>query len=392
MQQARGNPDSASTHAPDAIRELARLFLRLGIIAFGGPAAHIAMMEDEVVRRRQWLSHEDFLDMLGATNLIPGPNSTEMAIHIGYRRAGWKGLLVAGMCFIVPAVLITLAIAWAYVKFGSLPQAQALLYGIKPVIIAVVVQALWRLGRTALRDSILIALGVMSVVASFLGVNELVVLFGAGIVMAAYRWMRERFSNGASAGALAMFPKFAILKAVAAGAAPFSLMALFLFFLKVGAVLFGSGYVLLAFIQADLVDRLHWLTKAQLLDAVAVGQITPGPVFSTATFVGYLLGGVPGATVSTIGIFLPSFVFVALSGLVLPYLRRSPVTAAFLDGVNVGALALMVLVTWQLGIAAMVDFTTIALAIVSAFLLLRYQFNSAWLIVMGGIVGILALG
>jgi chromate transporter len=392
MEEARGNPESASTHAPDAIRELARLFLRLGIVAFGGPAAHIAMMEDEVVRRRGWLSHDDFLDMLGATNLIPGPNSTEMAIHIGYRRAGWKGLLVAGTCFIVPAVLITLAIAWAYVKFGAMPQAEALLYGIKPVIIAVVVQALWRLGRAALRDSTLVVLGVMSVVASFVGLHELVVLFGAGVIMAAHRWMRERFANGASAAASVMVSKFAVVKAVAAGVAPFSLMALFLFFLKVGAVLFGSGYVLLAFIQADLVDRLHWLTKAQLLDAVAVGQITPGPVFSTATFVGYLLGGVPGATVSTIGIFLASFVFVALSGVALPYLRRSPITAAFLDGVNVGALALMVLVTWQLGLAAMFDFTTIALAVVSAVLLLRFQLNSAWVIVMGGIVGILALG
>ena len=389
MEEGRGNSDPASTRGPDAIRELTALFLRLGITAFGGPAAHIAMMEDEVVRRRQWISHEDFLDMLGATNLIPGPNSTEMAIHIGYRRAGWKGLLVAGMCFIVPAVLITLAIAWAYVKFGSLPQAQALLYGIKPVIIAIVIQALWRLSRTALRDSILIALGIVSVIASFLGVHELIVLFGAGLVMVAIGSARRAFSGSAPA-ALSIFPKFAMLKAAAAGAAPFSLTALFLFFLKVGAVLFGSGYVLLAFIQADLVDRLHWLTKAQLLDAVAVGQITPGPVFTTATFVGYLLGGVPGATVSTIGIFLPSFVFVALSGLVLPYLRRSPITATFLDGVNVGALALMVLVTWQLGIAAMFDFTTIALAIVSAFLLLRYQLNSAWLIVMGGIVGLLA--
>jgi chromate transporter len=390
MEHARGNPAS-STHAPDAIRELAAFFLRLGIVAFGGPAAHIAMMEDEVVHRRQWLSHEDFLDMLGSTNLIPGPNSTEMAIHIGYRRAGWKGLIVAGMCFIVPAVFITFAVAWAYVKFGAMTQAQAVLYGIKPVIIAIVIQALWRLGRTALRDSVLIALGVLAIGASFLGVDELVVLFGAGIIMMAYRWMRARFASGSPA-ALAMIAKYVIVKAVAtAVAAPFSLMGLFLFFLKVGAVLFGSGYVLLAFIQADLVDRLHWLTKAQLLDAVAVGQITPGPVFSTATFVGYLLGGVRGATVSTIGIFLPSFVFVALSGLLLPHLRRSPITAAFLDGVNVGALALMVLVTWQLGLAAMVDFTTIALAIVSAFLLLRFQLNSAWLIVMGGIVGILAL-
>src|SRR3984893_2723644 len=212
--------------------QLAALYLKLGIVAFGGPAAHIAMMEDEVVRRRGWLSHEDFLDMLGAANLIPGPNSTEMAIHIGYRRAGWKGLLTAGMCFIVPAVLITLAVAWAYVKYGALPQAQALLYGIKPVIIAVVVQALWRLSRTALRDSILIAVGVVSVIASFLGIDELVVLFGAGIIMAAYRWTRERFSNRASAEPLAMLPKFARLKAVA-GAPPHSgWRALFLFFLK----------------------------------------------------------------------------------------------------------------------------------------------------------------
>ncbi len=383
MDQARANPES-STHAPDAIGELTRLFLRLGITAFGGPAAHIAMMEDEVVRRRGWLSHAEFLDMLGATNLIPGPNSTEMAIHIGYRRGGWKGLMVAGLCFIVPAVLITLAIAWAYAKFGSMPQSQALLYGIKPVIIAVVIQALWRLGRAALRDGVLIALGIASVAASFLGANELIVLFGSGIVLIGVRAARREVAS------LAMFSKLAILKTAAAGAASFSLMALFLFFLKVGAVLFGSGYVLLAFIQADLVDRLHWLTKSQLLDAVAVGQITPGPVFTTATFVGYLLGGVPGAAVSTIGIFLPSFVFVALSGLVLPYVRRSPITGAFLDGVNIGALALMVLVTWQLGVAAMVDFTTIALAIVSAFLLLRYQLNSAWLIVLGGVVGLLA--
>jgi chromate transporter len=329
--------------------------------------------------------------MLGATNLIPGPNSTEMAIHIGYQRGRFKGLIVAGLCFVVPAVLITLAIAWAYVKFGAMPQAQALLYGIKPVIIAVVLQALWRLGRTALHDGILIALGVVTVVASFLGADELVVLFGAGIAMALYRWMRSRFSNGVSRAALATLPKLAMLKTAAAGAASFSLMALFLFFLKVGAVLFGSGYVLLAFIQADLVDRLHWLTKAQLLDAVAVGQITPGPVFTTATFVGYILGGVSGATVSTIGIFLPSFVFVALSGIVLPYLRRSPITAAFLDGVNVGALALMVPVTRQLGVAAIVDFTTIALALTSAVLLLRYQLNSVWLIVLGGMVGLLAL-
>ena len=381
MEDARGNRPTASTSAPhDELREVAMLFLRLGITAFGGPAAHIAMMEDEVVRRRRWLSHEEFLDMLGATNLIPGPNSTEMAIHIGYRRAGWRGLLVAGSCFIVPAAFITLAIAWAYVKFGAMPRAQALLYGIKPVIIAVVIQALWRLGRTALRNLLLAALGAVCVIASFLGAHELVVLFGAGLIMVALRSVRHGLA------AVAAIPELAITKAAAAS---FSMTALFLFFLKVGAVLFGSGYVLLAFIQADLVDRLHWLTKSQLLDAVAVGQITPGPVFTTATFVGYLLGGVPGATVSTVGIFLPSFMFVALSGLVLPYLRRSPITASFLDGINVGALALMAYVTWQLGIAAIFDFTTVVLVVVSAVLLLRCELNSAWLIVMGGAIGVL---
>ena len=360
--------------------ELALLFLRLGTTAFGGPAAHIAMMEDEVVRRRRWLSREAFLDYLGATNLIPGPNSTELAIHIGHARAGWPGLLVAGACFILPAALIVTAIAWSYVRFGMLPAAEGLLYGIKPVVIAVVVQALVGLGRTALKTPLLIALAVGATVATALGVNELLVLFLAGLLMVALR------RPAASASALALLPT-----APAALAAPtaFGLWPLFAVFLKIGSVLFGSGYVLLAFLRADLVERLGWLTERQLLDAVAVGQITPGPVFTTATFVGYLLAGPRGAGVATLGIFLPAFVFVALSGPLVPRLRRSPTAAAVLDGVNAASLALMAVVTWHLGRAALVDVPTVLLALASWVLLVRLRVNSAWLVLGAGALGLL---
>jgi chromate transporter len=347
------------------LTELARLFLKLGTIAFGGPAAHIAMMEDEVVRRRQWLTHEEFLDLLGATNLIPGPNSTEMAIHVGHKRAGWAGLLVAGACFIMPAFLIVTACAWAYVKFGKLPQAEGLLYGVKPVIIAVVIQALWGLGQKAVKNWPLAILGVAAVALSVLGVNELVVLFGIGVLPMAGR----------------------IRKAVLA-VEPFSLWAMGLFFVKVGSVLFGSGYVLLAFLRADLVDRWGWLTERHLLDAIAVGQVTPGPVFTTATFIGYVLAGPTGALVATVGIFLPAFVFVALSGPLIPRLRRSPVAGAFLDGVNVASLALMAVVTWQLGRTALIDPLTVILAVLAAIMLLRFRMNSAWLVAGGALVGL----
>jgi chromate transporter len=373
------------------LNEVALLFLRLGTTAFGGPAAHIAMMEDEVVRRRQWLGRERFLDLLGATNLIPGPNSTEMAIHIGHQRAGWAGLVVAGLCFIVPASVITLALAWAYVRFGTRPQAFALLYGIKPVVIAVVLQALWGLGRSAVKTKRRALLAVLAVAANALGVNELLTLVAAGVLAAALSLAtidRRRTSHFAAfAGTSATASRAAL--GAGAVATSFSLSALFLFFLKVGAILFGSGYVLLAFLRADLVDHWHWLTDAQLLDAVAMGQITPGPVFSTATFIGYLLGGAPGAFVATAGIFLPSFVFVALSGPLVPRLRRSLTAGAFLDGVNVGSLALMAVVTLSLGRAALVDFTTAALAVGSAVLLLRFRVNSAWLVLAGGVVGLL---
>lgn len=373
---------------PRALRHLALLFLRLGATAFGGPAAHIAMMEDEVVPRRRWLTREEFLDLLGATNLIPGPNSTEMAIHIGHRQGGAAGLLVAGACFILPAALITLAMAWFYVRFGSLPQAEGILYGVKPVIIAVVVQALWGLSRSAVKSWLLAAAAGLSLGAAALGVNELAVLAGAGVSVVVARRIGGPHRG---AGVTALVPGIPLLPAAATGAVagvPFSLSSLFLFFLKVGAILYGSGYVLLAFLRTELVEQRRWLTEAQLLDAVAVGQVTPGPVFTTATFVGYVLGGPAGGGAATVGIFLPAFFFVALSGPLVPRLRRSPAAGAFLDGVNVASLALMALVTWQLSRAAVRDWPSAALVAGSALLLLRYKLNSAWLVLGGGLIGL----
>jgi chromate transporter len=388
-------PVDPGADPPASRTEVALLFLRLGATAFGGPAAHVAMMEDEVVRRRRWLTRQEFLDLLGATNLIPGPNSTEMAIHIGHRRAGWSGLAVAGVCFIGPAALIILALAWAYVHFGTRPQAEALLYGVKPVIIAVVVQALCGLTRTALKSKLLAALALLAVVANAAGANEVGVLLAAGAVAAAVSWIGGRL-HGEFLGSVAWAAPRGSIAHIAAGgaaglglAAPFSLEALFLFFFKVGAILFGSGYVLLAFLRADLVDHLRWLTDRQLLDAVAMGQLTPGPVFTTATFIGYLLGGLPGAAVATAGIFLPSFFFVAVSGPLVPRLRRSPTAGAFLDGVIVGSLALMAVVTFVLARAAIVDLPTTLLAAGSAFLLLRYRVNSAWLVLGGACAGLI---
>jgi chromate transporter len=385
-------PLSGSTFPTGSLRELAFLFLKLGTTAFGGPAAHIAMMEDEVVRRRAWLSHEQFLDLLSATNLIPGPNSTEMAIHIGYQRRGWAGLIVAGGCFILPAALLVALIAWAYSRFGTMPAASGLLYGIKPVVIVIVLQALWGLAPVALKTKSLAAAGIAAAAFNVLGVHELVILFGAGVAVPFYQWVvrqRKDFSTLALAvnapSSLLTLPS--ALPVAASTLFPFGLWALFLFFLKVGSVLFGSGYVLLAFLRADLVDRWQWLTEKQLLDAVAVGQVTPGPVFTTATFIGYILAGPMGALVATIGIFLPAFLFVALSGLLLPRLRRSPAVAAFLNGVNVASFALMGVVTWHLGRAAVVDVPSAVLAIASAFLLIHFRVNSAWLVLGGGFVG-----
>ncbi len=393
-----GETDPPRLPARTSLRELATLFLKLGTIAFGGPAAHVAMMEDEVVRRRRWLTREQFLDYLGATNLIPGPNSTELAIHIGHARAGWPGLVVAGAAFILPAVLMVGALAWGYVRFGALPEVSGILYGVKPVVIAVVVQALWGLGRSAVRSYRLAAIGLAAGAAAAWGVHELVVLAGAAIVAAAWFGLTHAGRARGSSALLAIVgvPLSSAPLAAAAsigaasgvGAASASLGTLFATFVKIGAVLFGSGYVLLAFLRADFVERLGWLTEAQLLDAVAVGQVTPGPVFSTATFVGYLVAGWPGAAVATIGIFLPAFVFVALSGPLVPRIRRSRLAGAALDGVIVASLALVAVVTWQLGSAALVDVVTVQLAIVSALLLIRFRTNSAWLVAGGALIGL----
>ncbi len=342
------------------LREVAELFLRLGFTAFGGPAAHIAMMEDETVRRRQWLTREQFLDLFGAASLIPGPSSTEMAIYLGFRRAGWLGLVLGGVCFILPAALMAAAIAWAYVRYGSLPQVGAVLYGIKPIIIALIAQALWSLGRTALKTKVMVVIAVGALAASLLGVTPLLILVVAALLAVVSR----------AGGLYTVAP-----------------WPLFLVFLKLGAVVFGSGYVLLAFLRDDLVTRLHWLTESQLLDAVVVGQFTPGPVFTTATFIGYLLGGGVGATVATVGIFLPGFLLVAASGPAIPRLRSSRIAGAALDGVNAGSLALMAGVTWQLGRAAIVDVPTTAVALIGAVLLFRYRVNSAWLVLAGGLLG-----
>jgi len=381
----------ATPAARSALRELAGLFLKLGLIAFGGPAAHIAMMRDEVVTRRKWISEEYFLDLLGATNLIPGPNSTEMAIHIGHVRAGWRGLIVAGLCFILPAAAMVLALAWFYVDYGTTPVAERLLYGVKPVVIAIVVQALWGLGSKAFRSRLLAAVGLAVLALYLLGGNEIALLFGGGILVmlaANIRRLRAAMRGRNLISALLLSAPNALLSQAVAGGTAVSLGALFLTFLKIGAVLYGSGYVLLAFLRNDFVNRLGWLTDQQLLDAVAIGQVTPGPVFTTATFIGYLVAGVPGAVLATVGIFLPSFVFVSLTNPLIPRLRRSPWMSAFLDGVNVAAVGLMAAVTWELGRAAIIDWLTLALALAAVLLLFRFKVNSTWLIAGGGAVGI----
>jgi chromate transporter len=383
--------DPAPNHPPTSrrLREVAALFLKLGLTAFGGPAAHIGLMHDEVVKRRKWLSDQEFLDLVGATNLIPGPNSTEMAIHIGLRRAGWPGFVVGGLGFVMPAVVMVLLLAWAYVRFGSTPQVEWLLYGIKPVVIAIIAQALWSLGKRAVKSLPLAAVGLAVIVLHFLGLNEIALLFGGGLLVMSvaglWRWRQQ----GMRLLLVPPMPALGALASAALGAASFSLPLLFLTFLKIGAVMYGGGYVLLAFLRADFVVRLGWLTDRQLLDAVAIGQVTPGPLFTAATFIGYVLAGIPGALLGTLGIFLPSFVFVALSSPLIPRIRSSAWVSGFLDGVNVAALGLMAAVTWQLGRASLVDPLTIAIAVAALALLLRFRLNSTWLILGGALLGLL---
>ena len=373
--------EPAPERARASLGEVALLFLRLGVTAFGGPAAHIAIMEDEIVRRRRWVTHERFLDLLGAASLIPGPSSTELAIYLGYEQAGWRGLLVGGTCFILPAALMVGGLAWAYVHFGTLPALAGVLYGIKPVVIGVVLQALWGLAPKAIKKSALLgAVGAAACIAAAMGVDALAVLVCAGLVTIAARRVGSR---GEGLAPLALGPAITVTGA----AAPVGMLTLFLTFLKIGAVVFGSGYVLLAFLRVDLVDRLHWLTEAQLLDAVAVGQVTPGPVFTTATFIGYLLGRAPGAAIATIAVFLPGFLLVAATRPLLVRLRRSKLTAAFLDGVNVASLALMGVVTVQLARTAIVDLPTLLIALVGTALLIRWKVSSTWLVAGAALAG-----
>jgi len=364
---------------------LAGLFLRLGVTAFGGPAAHIGMMRDEVVERRRWLTDPEFLDLLAATHLIPGPNSTEMAIHLGYRRGGLPGLLVAGCCFIIPPYFIVVGIAWAYVRYGDTPQVGWLMYGVSPIIIAIVAQALWKLGVSAVKGPATALIGMLTIGLALAGFNEIALLALAGIVMMVTRLGRP----GILTGTLIALGAGGTLLAQTTNAVdvPVTLTRLTLFFLKVGSVLFGSGYVLLAFLRADLTDRWGWLTDQQLIDAVTVGQVTPGPVFTTATFIGYLLGGWIGATLATIGIFAPGFLFVAVSQPLIPRLRASAVTGALLDGVVVASLGLMAAVTWHLARSAIVDVPTAGLALVATVVLLTLRPNSVWLVLSGAVAG-----
>jgi chromate transporter len=375
-----------------SLGEIALVFLKLGMIAFGGPAAHLAMMEEEFVRRRRWITQAEFLDRLATANLIPGPSSTEVAIFIGQLKRGSIGLIVAGCCFIIPAAAIVSVIAWGYVRFGSLPKVEGILYAIKPAVVAIMIQALGNLARTGVRTSRLAVIAALAAALSRLGVSPILVLVFAGVVSAATVGMRNRLLGAGIFGLpkALWFPQIIAVVVAAAGtvaASPVGLGRLFLSFLKIGAVVFGSGYVLLAFLQAEFVEHLHWLTDKQLIDAVAVGQFTPGPVFTTATFIGYVVAGWVGAMVATVGIFLPGFVLVAVSGPLIPCLRKSAVAAAILDGVVAGSLALMAVVTWQLGKASIVNRTTLIVFAVGLIALLRFRVNSVWLIAGAAVAG-----
>jgi chromate transporter len=380
--------DLTSAQRQQRLKDLTQVFLKLGTIAFGGPAAHVAMMDDEVVRRRGWMTREKLLDLLGVTSLIPGPSSTQLAIYIGYG-AGFWGVVLAGTSFILPAMLMVWGLAAVYVRYQTLPQVNWLLYGIKPVIIAIVVQALCKLGQKAIKDQ-WTAIATLSVILAFaLGANELMLLLLAGLGVTALK-------NGANGWGTKLPMLFFPGVLAAAAPSPKTPMAIasvswvkvFFFFLKIGSVLYGGGYVLLAFLQRDLVERSHWLTSQQLLDAIAIGQVTPGPLFTTATFVGYLLAGNGGAIAGTLGIFLPSFILILVIGPWVEKIRSSAWASGFLDGVNASSVGLMAVVTYTLGRAAIVDWRTITVALLSSIAIFRFQINSIWLILAGGLVGI----
>lgn len=366
------------------LKEIAQLFLKLGVIGFGGPAAHIAMMQDEVVRKRKWMDEQHFLDLIGATNLIPGPNSTEMAIHIGYDRGGWKGLIVAGLCFIVPAVLITGIFAVLYKNYGQLPELQPFVYGITPAIIAIIAAAVYPLAKKSLKSTQLWLIGIAALVLNFLGISEIIVLFGAGFLAMGLKAIQTR--SGGKLSALVPLP---LLQVSAAGLAATGSMGLFLTFLKVGAILYGSGYVLFAFLDTELVAT-GLLSRQQLIDAIAVGQFTPGPVFSSVTFIGYQIDDFKGALVATLGIFIPSFVFVALLNPLVKKVRNSTIFASFLDAVNVASVAVIAVICVEMGLETITDWRTITITLLSFLVVFGFRkLNSAFIVVGGSLVGYL---
>jgi len=376
---------SSKQDTSNQLKELALLFFRLGVTAFGGPAAHIAMMHDEVVKRRKWLDEQQFLDLMGATNLIPGPNSTQMAIHMGLERAGWRGMIISGSCFILPSAILVTILTWLYVQYGTTSQAEWLFYGIKPVIIAIVLQALYMLGRKAVKGVLTSLVGIGVIAGYFLGLNEILLIFLGGIVVMLLR----NYKNFTGSRMFSFIAPFIGVNLAAIQAKEIALSTLFLVFFKIGAVLYGSGYVLLAFLEADYVQTLGWITTQQLIDVVALGQVTPGPLLTTATSIGYLVAGIPGAVIATVGIFLPSFVLVAAVNPIIPRLRKSPLAGAALDGVNAASLGLMAAVTIQLARVSLIDPLTIIIVVACAAALFFFRINSTWLIAGGGIVGLL---
>jgi chromate transporter len=372
------------SHFISRLIEVAFLFLKLGTIGFGGPAAHTAMMHNEVVTRRKWMDDQTFLDLLGATQLIPGPNSTEMASHIGFIRAGWLGMIVGGLCFTLPAMCIVIVLSWVYVRYGATPQAEWISYGVKPVVIGIILQAIWSLRKKAVKDTFSALLGVGVIILLLLGVNELVLLFGGAAIF----MIVKNKSISKRLNFLALLVPIGGVGTSIATAKVYSLSVLFLTFLKIGSVLYGSGFVLLAYLRADFVVRLGWLTDQQLLDAIAIGQITPGPLFTSATFIGYILGGFKGALLGTLAIFLPSYIFVAIVNPLIPRLRNSAWTGSLLDGVNIASLGLMAGVTIEIARSSLTDMLTCLIAGLSVFILTRYKINATWLILGGVLVGL----
>src|SRR5438477_1525409 len=370
--------DKNNEQSENPLGEIAVAFLKLGFVAFGGAVAHIAMMEEEFVRRRAWLSKEEFVDRVGAVNLLPGPSSTEMAIYLGQLRGGLPGLLIAGTAFILPSALMLFAMAWIYVRFGAMPQITGLLWGVKPVVVVLVAQAVWSLGKTVLKSRELMVLAAIVLGLAAMHVSTLALLVGTGVA-----WIvANRFGQARGAVTISVVGGSAATATITA-------TGVFMYFLKIGALLFGSGYVLLAVLREDLVTRLHWLSETQLLDAIAVSQATPGPFFTVATFVGYLLSGWRGAVLATIGMFVPAFTYVAVTARVLPRLRKSPIAGTFLVGVNVAAVALMAFVGFQFAREALVAPLAVAIGLISALLVFRYRVDSAWVILGGAVCGLI---